>query len=175
MARRFRTVTRGGRQVRATLWTHWIETITNLPAIDTAAVINASNAALVALAPFTIVRTRGLFCIRSDQAVADESYAAALGFVVVSAQAIAIGVTAVPTPFIDLGSDYFFVHEMLMGRFEQVTAAGFEANTLTCKHYDSKAMRKVTEDESIIAVISSDSLGSGVTVHHAARMLIKLH
>jgi len=39
--------------------------------------------------------------VRSDQFVATEGYEIAIGMAVVSDQALAIGVTAVPTPFTD--------------------------------------------------------------------------
>ena len=82
---RTRFVTRGGRQVRATAWVAITETITALGGgANVAVLINTSGAGLNAIRPFTIVRTRGIFCIRSDQQIADESYDAALGYCVVS-------------------------------------------------------------------------------------------
>jgi len=168
-------VTRGNRQVRESLWIGIGTTITNLAAASTAAQINSLNAAALALRPFTVVRTRGFFGIRSDQIAADESYDAALGYAVVSDQAIAIGVTALPTPQTDLGSDLFFVHQMLMGRLEFVSASDTIPQMLTWVQYDSKAMRKVNDDSDLAFVIESSALSTGVTVHHEARMLVKLH
>jgi len=77
--------------------------------------------------------------IRSDQTGATEDQHAAYGAAVVSDQAVAVGVTAVPTPITDDFSDLWFVYERLIGTFV-TTGAG-----LTNKSYetviDSKAMR----------------------------------
>ncbi len=175
MARRHRMVTRGNRQVRESLWVGFGEVIQALGAASTAVITNAPNAALLALRPYTIVRTRGFVGLRSDQISASENYDMALGMCVVSDQANAIGVTAVPTPFTDIGSDLFFVHEILMGRFQFITGAGFDSLGLVWKQYDSKAMRKVNDDSQNIVVVESSTLGQGQVVHHAGRQLIKLH
>ncbi len=138
-----------------------------------AALINSFNAATLATRPFTIVRVRGFFGIRSDQISTDEDYDAALGYAVVTDQASAIGVTAVPTPHTDQSSDMFFVYEALMGRHRTQSAVGFEENALTWMHYDSKAMRKVNDDQDLVVVIESSAISVGTQVHHTARLLIK--
>ncbi len=174
MARR-RSFPRGGRQVRETLWLGIDEVVQTLASANTAALINSLNAAALALRPFTITRTVGFFGVRSDQTATSETYDGAVGMAVVSDQASAIGITAVPTPWTDLGSDLFFTHQMLMGRFLDLTAAGFEMNALTWIQYESKAMRRVNEDQDIVVTVEGSSLSAGCAVHHAARILVKLH
>ncbi len=174
MARR-RTFTRQGRQVRETFWSGVTETVTTLASSNAAALISSASASLLAVRPFTVVRTHGFFGVRSDQTATSETFDAALGYAIVSDQASAIGVSAVPTPFTDLGSDMFFVHQTLMGRFLDLTAAGFEGNTLTWMHYDSKAMRRVNDDQDLTIMIETSSLSAGCAVHHVGRVLIKLH
>ena len=66
------------------------------------------NAAALALRPFTIVRSRFEVGIISDQTAATEDQLGAIGMAVVSDQAVAVGVTAVPTPITDMGSDLWF-------------------------------------------------------------------
>ena len=176
MARnRARILTRGGRSVRETMWIFITETVTTLSSSNAATLINVLNAAALALRPFTIVRTHGVFGVRSDQTATSETYDGAVGMSVVSQQATGVGITAVPTPYLDMGSDLFFVHQMMVGRFLDLTAAGFEMNALTWWQYESKAMRKVNDDQDIAVVVETSSLSSGAAVHHAARMLIKLH
>jgi len=138
-------------------------------------VINSANAALLALRPFTVTRTRGFLHVESDQVAGDESYQVALGCCVVSDQASAIGVTAVPTPFTDLGSDLWFVHEILASSFEILSAVGVETATGVFARVDSKAMRRVEEGQDVLTVIENSSLGSGSSVNFAGRSLIKLH
>ena len=174
MARRL-VRTRNRPAGRQSLWLFVDTSITNLVTASTAALIGSLNAAALALRPFTVVRTRGFFGIRSDQIVTSESYDGALGYSVVSDQASAIGVTAVPTPETDRGSDFFFVYESLMGRFQDQTSAGFHDNALTWTQFDSKAMRKVDEGSDLVITIESSALGTGQTIHHSARILIKLH
>ena len=173
--RRHGFVSRGGRQIRQTMWVETGATVTNLGGTSTAALVAQANAALLALRPYTITRTLGIFGVRSDQAVADESYDAAIGQCLVTEQAAAIGITALPTPFSDLGSDMFYMHQILMGRFEFIDGTGFQANSLTWVHYDSRAMRRCNDDQVDVITIESSSLGTGQTVHHAGRQLIKLH
>ena len=175
MARNFRTVTRGRRQVRETLWLFVDPQIQALAAASTAVLLGSLNTAALALRPFTIVRTRGFFGVRSDQVATSENYDAAVGYAVVSDQAAAVGVSAVPTPETDRGSDLFFVYESLMGRFQDQTAAGFHDNALTWIQFDSKAMRKVDDDSDLVIVIESSAQGQGQFVSHSSRILIKLH
>ena len=176
MARRTaRTFLRGGRQVRESLWIGLGANVASLAAASSATILNSLNAAALALRPFTIVRSRGFFGIRSDQIAADENYDVALGFAVVSDQALAAGITAVPTPHTDIGSDLFYVYEALMGRFEFSSAVGIEQNLLTWVHYDSKAMRRVNDDQDISFVVETSAVSSGAMVHHSGRFLVKLH
>ena len=147
-----------------------------LAGANTAVLLNSLSAGALDLRPFTVVRTRGFFGIRSDQSATSESFDCALGYCVVSDQALAIGVTAVPTPFTDQGSDLFFVYEALMARFLFISGIGVDPQGMSqFMHYDSKAMRKVNDDSDLITVIENSGISSGVTVHHTARMLVKLH
>jgi len=80
--------------------------------------------------------------VQSDQVLADEEYDASLGYAVVSDQASGVGVTAVPLPEDDRGSDLFFVYETIAGSLEFDTAVSSREAGVS-KYYDSKAMRKV--------------------------------
>jgi len=108
---------------------------------------------------------------------ADESYDAAIGMCVVSDQALAIGVTAVPTPATDLSSDAWYLHQVLMGRLEFLTGGGtgLTPQMLTWEKFESRAMRKVEDGFSDIGVVETSALSSGCTVHTWGRQLIKLH
>ncbi len=106
---------RGGKSVRESMWVSDPATNSTIAAGGTALLVSTANAALLALRPFTIVRSRGILAFRSDQTGASELFAAALGLAVVSEQAAAIGATAIPTPMTDLGSDLFYTHQLLAG------------------------------------------------------------
>jgi hypothetical protein len=91
---------------------------------------------------------------------------------VVSEQAATVGITAVPTPQTESESDLFFVYETLGGTVDP-TAGGFEEGWT--QQVDSKAMRKVNDDQDIIFVIETGSVSLGAQIKMSGRMLIKLH
>ncbi len=130
---------------RKTLWLDFASgrtAETNLPAASSL-LSSSLNAAALALRPFTIVRTRGMLWTASDQVAGPEDAFGAFGYAVVSDQASAIGVTAIPTPITDAGSSLFFSWTPWMAAIEQATAVGFDATPGFVQHFDSKAMRKV--------------------------------
>ena len=116
-ARRSGLVLRGGRNIRET---RWGSTPTATFAIGTAQgslILFSLDAAFLALRPFTIVRERINWYCRSDVVTGGELWGAAIGGCVVSDQAVAIGVTAVPTPIIDQSSDLWYFYDENYGRF----------------------------------------------------------
>ncbi len=148
-----------------------------LTAVSQAAVggfiTHALNAAALAERPFTIVRSRWELYIFSDQTGATESQLGAFGIAVVSDQAVAIGVTAVPTPVTDISSDLWFVHQILLNSMSGGTAQQMQVGTRYT--VDSKAMRKVEDGQDIVPVIELDAAGNGFTVLLGGRILIKTH
>ena len=173
-ARRSGRIFRGGKSVRESAWVAVAPTTTTITAAGTSVLFTGFSAATLGLRPFTVVRTRGTMAIRSDQAVATEVFQASLGFAVVSDQALAIGVTAVPSPETDRGSDLWFVYETLEGFFVLSSAIGiYEAQIR--KEWDSRAMRKVEDGQDMAIVLETSSISAGCTILKAGRMLIKLH
>ena len=161
--------------VRETLWGDVVPTISTLAAASTAVLINVTGAGFLALRPFTVVRLRGYLSIESDQTAAAEFQALNFGAAVVSDQAVAIGITAVPTPTTDMGSDAWFAYETLMSSMN--AGAGDGQLRSVQKDYDSKAMRRTEDGFQVIFVVESGSGGTttGLVVRHQARLLIKLH
>jgi len=165
---------RGGRMVRETLWGEVEGTFNVFPSAAGAAILNVTGGGLLALRPWTIVRARGIMFIESDQSAASEQQSMTIGHCVVSDQAVAIGITAVPTPNTDGDSDLWYVYQSLM------TAQG--AGTVDSQlgiavEYDSRAMRKVEDGAQLIVVAESDNaaLTDGLNLRHRGRILIKLH
>jgi len=131
------------------------------------------TAAALALRPFTIVRTHVELSLRSDQAAAIERQFGGFGIAVVSDQAVAIGVTAVPTPITDSDSNLWLAHTMIFADESNLTD---RTRSGTFKTIDSKAMRKVELGQDIIWVAEgSGAIGSGMTMGMGGRMLIKNH
>jgi len=172
MARRITRIIGGQRsQVRESLWLFIAGAATT---VTGATLLSTLNAAAAALLPFTIVRTRIEAMIRSDQTAASEDQVLNFGMAVVSGEAAAVGITAIPTPVAEQGSDLFFVHQIMMNTV-QIGAAGIQPyNTYTI---DSKAMRKVSTSEDVVVVAEIDATAnsSGTVLFHSGRMLVKLH
>ncbi len=166
-------IRRSGVRRRETIWASLARINAVLASSADASLMASLNAAALALRPFTVVRFRGTWLARSDQSAASELYIANYGMAVVSDQAIAVGVTAVPTPATDLASDLWFVSEQWIGRFDLVGTS--ISSEITSKPIDSKAMRKVEEGQDIAFVGEAGIGGGGVNMDVTGRFLLKLH
>ena len=135
--------------------TEWIG-----PADQEYVAVASAGATLVASAPFespgTIMRTRGHVSIRPEVVSADLSIVGAFGIGIVTSEALAVGVTAVPHPFRDADWGNWYVWRSFSYREEFQTAAS--VNFLSWDfEVDSKAMRKVRSNESFVMVAESQT------------------
>ncbi len=157
---------------RLTSWFEFVPVTATMTAAG-GTVIFSLNAAALALRPFTVVRTRFEVWLKSDQAAATEDQVAMLGLAVVSDQAVAVGVTAVPTPGTDMGSDLWFVHQVMYA-----DESALVDKTRSGQRYsiDSKAMRKVDIGQDLVVVSELGSAsGGGCIVTVGGRMLVKVN
>ena len=92
---------------------------------------------------------------------------------VVSDQAAAVGVTAVPDPISDSGSDMFLMHQYFAAPF-RFSAAGVAVIAATFE-FDSKAMRKISEDETLVVVVANSNAAHGLEYLLQFRMLLKVN
>jgi len=174
MTHRMVRTRRGGIVRRETEWLD-IQLGEDTVASTGSAVLSASLGAQgLALRPFTVIRTILDVRVESNQAAASERQIAAIGLAVVSDQAVAIGITAVPTPITDLGSDLWFLHRSLMNGFVFGDATGFISSVGQVFHEDSRAARKVNGDQDVILVVEN-GLATGSVISSIGRMLVKLH
>ncbi len=173
-ARRSGLVLRGGRQRREMKWIPQAP-IQSAVGSSVATLISLLNAAALTNAPFTIVRVRGLLYIATDQVANTEGQFASWGMTVVTEQASAIGITAIPTPVTEPESDWF-VFESVAARVMVASAISmFSAGNAV--QIDSKAMRKVDVGQDVVAVVEvpASDISEGVEFTSQFRMLIKLH
>ncbi len=138
--------------------------------------VNAATKVLigsfVASSPETVRRTFGILNWRSDQTVNDERPMGAFGMCVVSNEAFAAGVASMPGPFTDADSDLWFVHQLMFAAFEQSgTVDGFESAAGQSYTINSKAMRKVTDDERIVMILENGHASQGAVAYVAVRLL----
>ncbi len=167
MARSHRLVRSSGPK-RTTEWSG-LNTVFSTMGSAQAVLVGSLDAAELATRPFTIIRIRGHILIRSDQQASVENFVGAAGLCVVSDQALAVGVTAVPTPTTDQESDLWFWYGQYCST--NVVDAG---GSLLSLPFDSKAMRKVNADQDV-AVVIENPLATGVVMGITFRMLRKLH
>ena len=122
----------------------------------------------------TLIRTRGLLTIMSDQVTTQERQMGAVGIAVVTAQAESVGITAIPHPDTDAAWGGWLWHTYFARQMEFVTGAGFDPNWVQNIVIDSKAMRKVDEDERIVVVVENSS-PHGMLINTSMRVLSKVH
>ena len=128
------------------------------------------NAVALAFRPFTIVRTHLEIAVRSDQAAAIERQITAVGLAVVSDEAVAVGVTAIPIPITNSNSNLWFLHKYVFADESSLTD-----RTRAQAHVsvDSKAMRKVEQGQDVVVMLETQ--GTGAVITTAFRMLLKMN
>ena len=169
MARPVRRFREGSK--RKTSWSSTVPetTFTSLAAstaiIDSTFVVSGDQ-------PETLIRTRGQLLVTTDQQAAAENPFGAFGIAIVSNEAVAVGVTAVPLPYTDSESDLWLLHQFFAAPMRFVTSG----MAVTAQRYDldSKAMRIVSPDQTVVLVMEV-ATGSGVGIQYRldARLLSK--
>jgi len=107
----------------------------------------------------------------SDQVAATERPLAAVGLCIVSDEAAAVGVTAIPRPYGDAESDFWFTHEFWAAPISRADSTGF-AKVDSRVILDSKGMRKMSEDQTIALVIENAATTGGVQFRLDLRILV---
>ena len=141
-------------------------------AASSAVLLGVLNAAALALAPFTIMRSRLTLHYETDQTAATERPQGAFGIVVVKEQATTAGIASLPTPVTEPNAEWF-VYQGMIAPFIFGDATGFSP-VGTQYEIDSKAARKVGVNEQI-AVIAENRVAVGSDVTMEGRFLLKLH
>ncbi len=172
MARRRTSFVRPAPRSMVWIGTNSIETAVGA---SSAVLLISLNAAALAIRPFTIVRTRLVLHYQSDQATASEFTRAVYSMQVVTASASTAGIASLPTPITEPNSDYF-VYQPLIQNNVIASAIGFTEAVGQGRYWtvDSKAMRKVGQDDDVVGVVeSAEALGWRMAA--VGRMLVKLH
>ena len=122
--------------------------------------------------PETVVRVRGMVAIEAQSYAADLGITGAFGMGIVSAEAFAIGITAVPKPFANADWGGWLVWRSFGLRFESITQAGVLLASWSME-IDSKAMRKAVANEVLVSV--AESQGGAFALFDGTRVLTMLH
>ena len=172
MARRYPRSTRYVRKPNTKVWVG--STVDTLVLLASSSTLFASfSASILALRPFTILRTRLELLYTTDQSAASESPNGLFGIGVFSDTAVALGITALPGPFAQPEQDWF-VYQGLQHEFTFITGSGIDNHAGSHFAVDSKAMRKVGLDDDVAFVVDQvNAVGSAITMN--GRMLLQLH
>ncbi len=122
----------------------------------------------------TIVRTRGILDVQLQTYAADLTIGGAFGLCVVSDEAVVAGAASIPRPFDDAGWDGWFVWQAFSGHFDVTTDVGRVGLDGGSRQYeiDSKSMRKVNDNETVVLMVESQTGAINVVSH--IRQLFKL-
>ncbi len=153
----------------------WIGAGVGLTAMASASdvLVSTLSAGALLLRPFTVLRTYLLVQYESDQEATDEENFGAIGSIVVTDTAAAIGITAVPGVTSDPESDWF-VWQAMECTFRFGSGVAFESSAGRQYQIDSKAMRKVGADMDI-ATVADQVSSTGARLLTVGRRLIQLH
>ena len=160
-------VSRGTRSARLTQWVG--------PADQAFVAVASAGSTLVASVsfeePLTVMRTRGSIVITPQSFAADINITGAVGMGIVSAEALAVGITALPTPYRDADWGGWFVWRSFAQHVQVIDATGVLLGGLHLE-VDSKAMRKISANEALVVV--AESQASAFNVWDGTRNLVKL-
>ena len=136
-----------------------------------AKVLLASTAGFGLGSAGTVVRSRGILQVSPQATSGSLTHDGAFGLAVVSATAVATGITAIPGPFTDADWAGWYVHQFTGGVWDVGSDIGAQYAQIQWE-IDSKAMRKVSGDEALVFVYEF-RLGSVNVLSHV-RQLFKL-
>ena len=123
----------------------------------------------------TIVRTRGNFSIIPSTFGADLSIIGAFGIGIVSDQAFAAGAASIPGPWTDPDWGGWFVWQPFAYRYEFTTDVDrlvLGVQGAGAGEIDSKAMRKVAPNETLVVMVESEAVAFSASINF--RILVKL-
>ena len=144
---------------RGTIWGR-SPAVTGFTALAAVASVLDSSA-VSAVDGETVVRIRGWIGVRSDQQAVNEDYFGAVGALVASDQAVAVGVGSLPTPYTDMDSDLWMMHQYFGGSLVFASGVGITQNAMQVFHFDSKAMRKMEPGQTLVFVVENGSSTAG--------------
>jgi len=139
----------------------------------TAQLISVFNADLLALRPFTILRSRIELMFRSDQIAGSESPTGAYGKIVVKDQAIAAGIASLPSPITEPEAEWF-IYQPLTDVVTFADATGYHGTQGVRYVVDSKAMRKIGINEQSVGITELRTAG-GALLNVEGRTLVQVH
>ena len=168
--RRTRPFTRGKK--RGNTWVAPADQATVSVSTGASAIIASFDAAANGLLNPTIVRTRGEASIIPSTFGADLTISGAFGAAIVSSDAFAAGAASIPRPFDDADWGGWYVWQSFLYRLEFQDATGVNIPASVSYQIDSKAMRKMTVNETLVFMCESQTGALGCGMHLRTLMLL---
>ena len=157
--------------------TSWDEGVAGgAPTSDTSSITKFIGSALTFnLDGLTLIRTRGEFMANLGSGSAQNvGYHGAVGIGIATAAAVAVGIASVPTPITEQGWDGWIWWAPIYIFTARADEADGPSGT-TRLEIDSKAMRKVTEEDALYMAMEVTEVGVATIFSMAdTRMLFKL-
>ena len=118
----------------------------------------------------THVRVRGVISVTSDAAVVVEPQIGAWGIIRVSETAIAIGVTAIPSPVFNASDDGWVAWAPIAQQSSFSTGAGAQGMVIDV---DSKAQRIIRDGQALAVVVENSAAATGLSIIMQIRELAR--
>ena len=171
MAPRSRGFARPRRAQSQYQWANLVPVVDALPAASTKLLIGG----FVAGGDFdlTFERLYGFVTLQSDQNGASESQRAAVGAIVVTADAFVAGAASIPGPDVDDEADWL-MHRYIINTHTFGSAASFISPTGTSMVIDNKARRRLPANSLVAIMLESAATSSGLLFESAWRALSRV-
>ena len=127
-------------------------------AVD-AKVTGDNSLALITGARSTIMRIRGEVWVGADPDGAGNASIVGVGLILVNNDALAIGVTAIPGPLLDIGSSWIWHTTFNLFSGDAIAQDFFDISQNARREIDSKAMRKFEPNMSLVFVAENQTNG----------------
>jgi len=173
MARRFVRSSFARSSRKGTDWSASSNQVAPIPVASGAAVLLEVFTPIVG--GETVIRTRGMLAWATDQAAAVENQFGAFGIGIVTEQAATVGITAVPHPASDAAWDGWLYHTFFFSQYQFLSSVGAEPGVMHSMVIDSKAARKVGENDRMVTVVENTGAAHGFDFANSERFLSKLH
>ena len=123
----------------------------------------------------TLVRVRGFIEIVMELGGVGEGFTGAVGLCVVTDDAFAVGITALPSSITDMSDDVWMYHRFFSLHAGAVSATAALARIHESWEVDSKAMRKIPQGKTLAMVLEVTEIGTAdATIAFDSRVLLKL-
>jgi len=135
----------------------WVGATALNQSISTTQASMASIGVAEGLVRETLLRSRGNILVQATPDAAGDAANVAFGLIVVHSNALTIGTTALPGPIADVGADWLW-HTFVPMDAISLTAADPNARGVVHRvEIDSKAMRRVSSDHTVVLMSEADS------------------